>query len=472
MIWARLFIYYLLISVTTGKVCAQQSVQYEVEYKTGQSTIDVTLVFSKMEANKTRLVIPRSGPGTYDLVNYLAFVDAVKGYTADGNEIAGKVGEGSFFEFGGEAPIKRISYVVDLHQMESQLLSASMSSRVRDNYVGLLGYSVFGFVEGLEQLPITLFMKAPEGWPVFSTLRPTVNRKLTSDTYQAENFAGLADAQYYFGRSADVIRIDEAPIPFFVVVYGETPFDAMEIGRRGMIALKGLQDYFGYIPMPHYTMCYEFLIPISPRHDYGFNMEHMNSMTSTGDTTSAINEYDPHPRLGTIVHHIGHSWIPLRSYGAGYRPFQWQTAPMIETIWLNEGFTWYISMYHVLGLKAIMDRFRNTVNDAPEFIKEKTLRELSQLGSTQYGLDFRIGRNLFSRGALLAHDLDMEIQRQTRGKKSFKDAALGLLKWTEANNRAFKYEEIEPIMSKATGVNLSIIWMKWQLPIKQGISVK
>ena len=216
--------------------------------------------------------------------------------------------------------------------------------------------------------------------------------------------------------------------------------------------------------MPHYSMCYEFLNPVSDRHSYGFSMEHLNSMTASLSISSAIVEYKQNARIGGIVHHMGHSWLPLRSYGTGYRPFEWQTAPSIETIWLNEGFIWYVSYYNVLDNEAILDFFKETINLAPDYIQEKSLKDLSILGSTQYSLDFRIGKNLFSRGALLAHDLDILIQKETEGKKSFKDAILGLLKWTENNKRAFEYNEIELIMSKSTGVDLSDVWDNWQKP--------
>ena len=102
------------------------------------------------------------------------------------------------------------------------------------------------------------------------------------------------------------------------------------------------------------------------------------------------------------------------------------------------------------------------MDNAPDFIKTKTLKELSLLGSTQYASDFRIGKNLFSRGALMAYDLDEYIQKQTNGKKSFKDAILGLLNWSKDNQKAFKYNEIESIMSKTTSLDLSPIWNKWQ----------
>ena len=68
--------------------------------------------------------------------------------------------------------MRRISYRVDLGRMEQEILGAADSSRVRPGYVGLLGYSVFAFVEGLEGRPGRLDVTGPPDWPVFTTLAP------------------------------------------------------------------------------------------------------------------------------------------------------------------------------------------------------------------------------------------------------------------------------------------------------------
>ena len=44
------------------------------------------------------------------------------------------------------------------------------------------------------------------------------------------------------------------------------------------------------------------------------------------------------------AHHIAHSWIPKRCYGAGYIPFNWEMTPVIDTIWFNEGFGRYAAI--------------------------------------------------------------------------------------------------------------------------------
>ncbi|MBR9846689.1 MAG: hypothetical protein GYB35_11585 [Algicola sp.] len=454
------WIFLWLFIITLTQLNAQQQLNYVLNQQANNNSITIHISFDALPASDANLVIPRSAPGTYILTNYIAYVDDVVAYTISGKELSGMIGDGSYFTFGNTRElIHKVSYSVDLQNMETELLDASTSSKARKDYLGLFGYSVFGFIEGLEAAAIQLTIITDPSWPIFSTLRPETTRKYGSDRYEVENYAVLVDAQYLLGKDVQVMQVPDAPIPLFIAAYAETSIDLKNIGNKGLLGLRQLADYFGYIPMPHYTLVYEYLNPISARHDYGFNMEHLNSMTAHRDISKT---YDIDRELGNIIHHIGHSWLPLRSYGEGYRPFAWQVAPLIETIWLNEGFIWYVSFHDILQNTSILNWWQSNLDNAPDFIKTKNLKELSLLGSTQYASDFRIGKNLFSRGALMAYDLDVFIQQHSHGKASFKDAILGLLNWSKEHQRPFKYDEIEPIMSEATGVDLSSVWQKWQ----------
>lgn len=456
----------LLLLLIVTDALAKAPVGYRLDHRPGNDFISVTISLpGDVAAATDTLVIPRSAPGTYSLEDYAAFVEAVQAITAGGQRVNGERGMGSYFTFAVDSgPLSEISYRVNLTRMESALKDGSATSKLRGDYLGLLGYSVFGYAEGLVDRPVNLVVNSAPDWPVFSTLAPRAEPPAGQAEFTANSFAELADAQYLLGKDLRIHSVDEAPIPLFVALYSEVPADLNEIGRRALISLNGLADYFGHVPMPHYTVVLEYIIPPTPEHRYGFWMEHLNSMTGTSDAAHAVTGFEENPRLGGIVHHMGHAWVPLRSYGEGYRPFEWQIAPLVDTIWLNEGFTWYVAYYNVLDNEEILEFWRDTLGSAPSYIRQLSLRDLSRLGSTQYAMDFRIGRNLFSRGALLAHDLDREIQSRSGGERSFRDVMLGLLAWTREHQRPFTYEEIEPIMSASAGIDLSATWNRWQAP--------
>jgi predicted metalloprotease with PDZ domain len=86
-----------------------------------------------------------------------------------------------------------------------------------------------------------------------------------------------------------------------------------------------------------------------------------------------------------------------------------------------------------------------------------SLDELSREGSFLYSEDFRVGMNLFSRGALMAAKMDDLIKKQTSGQKSLRDALRYLMAWTAQNKRAFRTNEIPEIFRQATGVDTTPI---------------
>ena len=66
------------------------------------------------------------------------------------------------------APRRRIASICA--RLEREILGAADASRARPGYAGLLGYSVFGYLEGWEARPVRLEVAAPSDWPVFTTL--------------------------------------------------------------------------------------------------------------------------------------------------------------------------------------------------------------------------------------------------------------------------------------------------------------
>ncbi len=441
---------------------ANDTIYYTLSAQAGHPEVKVSIQFEEAVNGPLRVVIPRSAPGTYEITDYSRFVEYLDGTTNMGALVPAEKGIGSYYDIRpDESPIQRISYAMNIDRMEDELEGWASSKR-RDAYLGMLGYSVFGFVEGMEDKPIVLTIEASNDWPIFSTLRPSLDRPKGEAQFRASNYAELADAQYLLGDKVQILKVEKAKIPLFAAVYSETDVNLKAIGQMGEQALGLLDNYFGFTPMPHYTMVYEYLNPRTPRHAYNFSIEHMNSMTATFDLSAAPKVYNPQSRYySSLIHHMGHSWVPLRSYGGGYRPFSWEVAPLIETIWLHEGFIWYV-LYEVTGNEGLIRMFRETVETAPDFIQRLSLKELSYLASTQYGTDFRIGRNAFSRGALFAFELDQFITEKTGGEKSFRDAILNLYHWSEQNQKALPYEEIPVIMEKGLGVDIKEVWEKWK----------
>jgi predicted metalloprotease with PDZ domain len=115
--------------------------------------------------------------------------------------------------------------------------------------------------------------------------------------------------------------------------------------------------------------------------------------------------------------------------------------------------------------KEELDWLQSVVDAAPPFLRHMSLAELSREGSFLYADDFRTGMNLFSRGALMAAEMDDAIRAQTNGQKSLRDALRHLIAWTSKNHRAFRVEELPQIFREATGVDTSVILNRHLQPL-------
>jgi len=108
-----------------------------------------------------------------------------------------------------------------------------------------------------------------------------------------------------------------------------------------------------------------------------------------------------------------------------------------------------------------LQRLRHVLDEAPTFIREMPLLELSREASFMYALDFRMGKNIYSRGGLMAAEMDDRIRSRTSGKRSLRDSLRFLLDWTERNQRAFETQELGRLLSQSAGVDVQDILARW-----------
>lgn len=104
------------------------------------------------------------------------------------------------------------------------------------------------------------------------------------------------------------------------------------------------------------------------------------------------------------------------------------------------------------------------MDEAPVFLKNMSLAELSELASTQYASDPRIGDQVMARGFLMANDLDNYISEKSNHKKSLRDALIYLYNWSLREKRGFTFNELPGIFQQATGVNVKPVFDEWIKP--------
>jgi len=469
----------ILLGAIPHRSRAENAVAYVLDATAAPSTgrVRVEIVFPAPLAAPAALVMPRGYPGGYSLVLYDGTVENVKGVSPDGTTLAvvrerygprwtlGKAGE----------RVARVAYEVDVARMEREIHDAVATSKVRPRYAGFLGYSVFGYVDGEERRPAALEVRAPEGWPVLTTLAPVVPAPAGKASARAPDYDTLADSQVLMGPDLKLSRLD-GTIPLVFAAYTEGAADLSLESALARTALDRVQAYFGDAPIRQYTVQLELLKPLEG-HGYGFSQEHVDSGTfslSVDPGKEAKTGEDARDRkLVNYAHHIAHSWIPKRAFGAGYSPNTWEAPPIVETIWFNEGFGRYAAVQALAdGMPPAegaafrartLARLRAILDEAPPFIRRMPLVELSRSASVLYSADFRIGMSTFSRGALMAAEMDDRIRAGSGGTKSLRDGLRALLKMPQP----FRTEDLPVIFQSATGVDVREILEHWMKETKR-----
>lgn len=453
------------------------AVSYGFRYdRPGSDAVSIDVSWSPPLTEARALVMPRAIPMGYGEQRYDAFVSDLRAFGASGPASVPDRDEGPRWRL---APgTARVSYRVDLRRMERDVRAASDASRVRDGYLGALGYSVFAYVEGHETRPARLRVEGPAGWPVFSTLAPRLPASTTPVEAEVADFYALADGQIVMGPRATIRRLVDKPVPLYLAAYAEGAVDLDRVGRLAATAFERVTAYFASVPFSHYTVHQELLTPLSPEHEYGMSMEHLDSSTyylaATTGLTADSTAQDERRVLYNFAHHMAHAWVPKRVYGSGYFPFSWELAPVLDSIWFAEGFGQYAAIVAVAAgmpdpaeyrAAVLATRFQSNVASAPAFLRHLPLVNLSRVASTRYAEDFRTGRLVFSRGGLMAAAIDERIQSDTKGAKSLRDAFRFLVSWSAHERRPFSNDELPDLIRQATGVDVRPIVEHWLRPL-------
>lgn len=453
-------------------MASQAQVKYTLDYTDSTiAYVNITLQPTAPVKGSTAFVMPRSIPGSYSISLYDQFVEEVYAITPGGQKIPMQ-------EDGNDAPrwystdssqsIHHITYRVNLGKMENSI-SLADASIIRSGFAGILNYSVFGWMDGKEKEPVVCTVTSFPGWSIFSSNVPLVHPAKEKFIFQTDNYYTLADGQLFIGTRFKV-KTYQGITPLYVAAYCETGEEYLDdYGNQGTSAMGILQEYFGEIPFQEYSILLRKALPPDHKIAPSLAMEHLQSSTFFGDTSGMRKAPMSRERIiatiPTIIHHMAHSLLPLRCYGDNYRPYVLEIPPIINHIWFNEGFMWFLP-YDTLKLARMKKRFTDNVYHTAPQIKQLSLQELSQLASTMYGTDFRIGTSLYSRGALMALEINECLLQQSGGKKSMKDVFRYLYQWSKQNKRPFTLQELPQLLNQSCQIDLGKIYAKWQLPIQ------
>ncbi|MDT7780606.1 MAG: hypothetical protein QOC99_3118 [Acidobacteriota bacterium] len=207
-------------------------------------------------------------------------------------------------------------------------------SQLDSRHANFNGGSVFVYVVGHKQDPVSLKIGAPAGWKIINGYSTAPDQS----EFQFPNYDILIDTPTEIAPDFTVQSFEVNGKSYRVVVHS---FGGEGGNRDELIKAveKIVRAETALMPAPDYAQ-YTFLFHFDPKSRRGDGMEHLNSTQII--ETGALAERDVlESAVSTAAHEFFHVWNVKRMRPVGLGPWDFTRPVVTRGLWIAEGFTNY-----------------------------------------------------------------------------------------------------------------------------------
>jgi predicted metalloprotease with PDZ domain len=323
------------------------------------------------------------------------------------------------------------------------------SSHVDADHAFLNGASVFFYVDGHKDAPITIDFKLPEGWRIASGLEGR------GKTLKAPGYDILVDSPIEIGTfTRRTFKVDG--VPHHLVIHGEGNYDEKKMVDDVRKLVETEVKILRHIPYPHYT----FILHNSS--ERGGGLEHLNS---TALQYPALG-YRPREKyenfLELVAHEFFHLWNVKRIHPDMLGPFDYEREVYTTLLWVMEGFTSYYDTIVPCRAKLFTpDKYFKKMAERIQKYEEKPGRKRQSLSESSFDTWIKLYQpnenstncqmSYYEKGELVGMCLDLEIRHRTGNRKSLDDVMRTLYRDYGHQGEGFPEVEFKRTCEKLAG---------------------
>ncbi len=389
--------------------------------------LEVEIDAAKVAELSLDFVMPAWSPGRYAIYDFAKNVQEFEAFGAQGQSLRWTKLDKQTWRVetreGGGAV--RVHYRVFANDLSGSF------SQFDTSHANLNGASLYMYVAGHKQDPVTLAVDAPASWKLISGFAPSTERR----SFQALNYDRLLDTPIEISGECSLEEFRERGKAIRVAVHG---YAEQESNHSKLLdALKKIvRSEMAMMPDPdfeHYTFIFHFAPDITA----GDGMEHLNStqVVIRGDLSEGLPE-----ALVIAAHEFFHLWNGKRLRPVALGPFDYTRETYTQSLWFVEGLTNYYSYIHhlrsgVWGRKEFLKRLAEEIRD----FEVEPGRALMSAQSSSFHAWFydrspqmqetnfaNTTISYYNKGALLGMLLDLEIRSRTHAQKSLDDLVVSM----------------------------------------------
>ncbi|WP_456418228.1 M61 family metallopeptidase [Thiolapillus sp.] len=352
------------------------------------------------------------------------------------------------------------------------------------------GTSVFLQVVGQEDMPSRVYIQKPAGkayrsWKLATSMQPAAVDQWGFGSYEADSYADLIDHPVEMGHFQE-LEFEVDAVPHRMSISGKCQFDAERLSGDLQRICSHHALFFGELPVTSYL----FLVLVTGD-GYG-GLEHM-------DSTSLLCKRDDLPPrgmqaitedymkfLGLCSHEYFHLWHVKRIRPEVFKQADLSREVYTELLWAFEGITSY---YDDLALvrsgciepKKYLGLLAQTITRVMRSSgrRKQTLAESSFDAWTRFYQQDENAPNAiisyYSKGALVALGLDMQLRDSSREQRSLDHFMRRLWEDYGKQDKGVTAPELERLASEVAGEDLSAFFARTvhdteELPLEEWLA--
>ncbi|HEY8176595.1 MAG TPA: hypothetical protein VIF32_12930 [Gemmatimonadaceae bacterium] len=458
----------LLAFAAANPLVAQQ---YRIEYtiampEPASHLYSISIFLSGLTGRTVELQMPVWSPGRYARVDFAKNVQEFAVTGSDGKPMRWDKTTGSHWRIvAGSARSLRVTYRVFANAPMSGTFSVLDTLHANWN-----GPSLFMYVDGHKQDPVSLAVTPPENWTLINGDVGRPGQRL----FHFPNYDLMVDTPTEVAPSGSLLLdsfvVDNRFYRIMVHHNGDVPAGVRERFARDVESIVRYENsVFGAPPLEQYTFMFNIGFP------GGDGMEHLYSTQISSrrvwtDTAKIL------PGIGTAAHEYFHVWNVKRVRPVALGPFDYTTEQYQPSLWVAEGWTQYYGMVTLrrAGLEDTDAFYRDMANLIRENLTAPGRKEVSARMSS-FDAPFWDGApqaqptnaantfiSYYSKGAGIAAYLDLFIRNRSNNARSLNDAFNNLKKRTwdapktsyYLQGRGYTEDDVERAVSQAADTNM------------------
>ena len=411
--------------------------------------VSVRMSLEGLSGDTLELAMPVWTPGSYLVREYARHVLSLDARTADGRELlVDKPSKDAWRVYTGGAGSVTVRYELYANEVSVR------TSHVTSDHAYLQPAATFLRHAPSADAPLRVELEAPEGWAVFTGLRPE------DGGFLADDYDQLVDCPIEVGPH-DEIAFEVHGVPHRLVLAGRAELDHDALRDDVARLCTEVAAVFGNMPFDDYT----FIISLVD--NGGGGLEHMNSSVCMTNRWS-IAEPDRYRRfLALVAHEYFHAWNVKRFRPAALGPFDYSRENYTPDLWVAEGITSYYDDLCTLRAGFAEKVGAYLADRANAFRTELDRPGAARMSLAQASRDawikhYRPDENspnaavsYYTKGALVALMLDLRLRRLSGGARSLADVLrLGWERYT-ARGVGFPPGAFEALTSELADADLA-----------------